>query len=90
MSKTKTSIYIDKELWERFKKYAKSKNIEVSKLLEEIISESMLEDEIVNILGELIEGEVVELDFEPIIPKNGIVSTLVRELRDERENSLSR
>ena len=32
MVKVKTGIYVDKELWERFRKYAMSKGVEVSKL----------------------------------------------------------
>jgi hypothetical protein len=30
-----------------------------------------------------------EIDFEPIKPKAGLVSVFVRDLRDERANSLS-
>lgn len=90
MGKAKTSIYVDRELWEKFKRYARSKGIEVSKLLEEMIREEMLEDELSDALGRLAAGELEELDFEPITPRGGLVSTLVRELRDERSNSLSR
>jgi len=39
VSRTKTSIYVDRELWERFRRYARSRGIEVSRLLEEIIRE---------------------------------------------------
>lgn len=90
VSRTKTSIYVDRELWERFRRYARSKGIEVSRLLEEMIREEMLEEELSNAIDELGVGELEELDFEPITPKGGLVSTLVRELRDERDNSLSR
>jgi len=90
LSKAKTSIYVDRELWEKFKRYAKSKGVEVSKLLEELMREAMIEEELVNGLMDLISDERNELDFDPISPKGGSVSVLVRELRDERENSLSR
>jgi len=50
----------------------------------------MLEDELSDAIDELDAGDLEELDFEPITPKGGLVSTLVRELRDERDNSLSR
>ncbi len=79
-----------KELWERFRKYARSKGIEVSRLLEEMLREEMLEEELSKAIDELDAGELEELDFEPITPKGGLVSTLVRELRDERDSNLSR
>ncbi len=88
MDRVKTSIYVDRELWDRFKIYAKNRGIEVSRLLEEVIREGMLQDELLSALDELVGGELVELDFEPVRPKGGLVSGLVRELRDERADSL--
>jgi len=85
--RVKTSIYIDRELWEKLKAYARSRNMEVSRLLEELVKEN-LDSEIVDILGELVGEGFVELDFEPVKAK-GLVSGLVREIRDERAAGLS-
>lgn len=90
MSKAKTSIYVDRELWEKFKRYAKSRGVEVSSLLEELMREAMIEEELINGIVDLINSEFKELDFDPIPPREGSVSVLVRELRDERENNLFR
>lgn len=90
MAKVKTSIYIDKDLWERFKKYALRKGVEVSSLLEDIIEEGMSEEVLDNMLLELAGVKDYELDFEPIEPRKGSVSELVRALRSERNNSLLR
>ncbi len=90
MAKVKTSIYIDRELWEKFKKLAMKRGVKVSKLLEELIRRELLDelfDELIdkmNIAGEL------EIDFEPIEPRGGMVSDLMRVMRDERDNNLSR
>jgi len=87
--KVKTSIYVDKDLWERFKKYASKKGVEISELLEEIIREEMFEDDIGNILTELTDIDAYEIDFEPIEVK-GDISKFIRVLRDERYNNISR
>jgi len=87
--KVKTSIYVDKDLWERFKKYASKKGVEISELLEEIIREEMFEDDINNILTELTDIDAYEIDFEPIEVK-GDISKFIRVLRDERYNNISR
>jgi predicted DNA-binding ribbon-helix-helix protein len=86
----KTSVYVDRELWGKLKDYARRRNIEVSKLIEELIKEGLIEDDLVEILGELVGEEYVELDFEPV--KIGVekISPIVREMRDERSNKLSR
>ena len=89
VSRVKTSIYIDRELWEKFKRYVRSRGLEVSRFLEELIREGMLEDDLSDALSELIREESAELDFEPVKPRGGLVSGLVRELRDERADSLS-
>ncbi len=86
--RVKTSIYIDGELWERLKERARSRSVEISRYLEDLIREE-LDSEIVDALGELIDEEVIELDFEPV-RAGGTVSDLVREMRDERGSSLSR
>ena len=90
MVKVKTSIYIDKDLWERFKKYALRKGVEVSNLLENIIEEEMTEEALDKVLLELAKVEDYEIDFEPIEPKKGSVSELIRAMRNGRSSSLLR
>ncbi|MEM1587067.1 MAG: hypothetical protein QXX99_08345 [Candidatus Bathyarchaeia archaeon] len=46
-----------------------------------------IEKELLEIGGDL---SYIEIDFEPVKPIEGLVSTLIRDLRDERENSLFR
>lgn len=86
-SKVKSSVYIDGEIWRRFKKYAAEQEREVSVLLEELMREELMLN-LQAVLEELAEQGEIELDFEPVKPITGLVSTLVREMRDER-NSLS-
>lgn len=88
MVKVKTSIYVDRDLWEEFKRHARSKGFEASRLLEEIMREEILEDRLATIVGELGSLDSDELDFEPIKPRGGTVSSLVRKMRDERSNSI--
>jgi len=88
MTRKKTSIYVDKEVWEEFKRYAVAKGADVSSLLEEIIKEELLsyfDDALSSIAG----PEDYQINFEPIEPR-GAVSILIREMRDERACSLSR
>jgi hypothetical protein len=82
----KTSVYVDGELWERFKRYAAARGVEVSSLLEELMREE-LGDYLDEALGELAGSGGYELDFEPVEPR-GPVSPVVREMRDERERGL--
>ena len=88
MGKIKTSIYIDAELWWELKKDAAEEKKDLSKLLEEIISEELLlgvEDS----LREMIREFEEKIEFEPVVAK-GSVSELVRAIRDEREDSILR
>ncbi|BES82352.1 hypothetical protein [Pyrodictium abyssi] len=85
-----TSIYVDRDLWKRFRDYARRKGIEASRLLEELMLEAMLEEEVLRALEALEEKPLLELDFEPVEPRGGTVSELVRETRDEQANSISR
>ncbi len=71
----------------KFKKKALSKGKEVSRYLEEVIEEELLKN-LEKELNQQVEGENYELDFEPI-EVGEIMSDLVREMRDERRNSLS-
>jgi len=82
----KTSVYVDEELWERFKKHAAAEGVEVSSLLEELMKDE-LGDYLYEALSELIGSESYEIDFEPVEPK-GSVSPIVREMRDERERRI--
>ncbi|MCE4621019.1 MAG: ribbon-helix-helix domain-containing protein [Desulfurococcales archaeon] len=91
MAKTKTSIYIDKELWEKFKRLAAMRGVEVSRLLEEMISEQLLDEYLSQALLELAGSNDYEIDFEPVKPRSGYnVSELVRRMRDERADRISR
>ena len=86
--KVKTSIYIDKGLWEKFKKYASKKGLEASRLLEELIRDEIIDDALESILLDLASSENYEIDFEPIRTREGGVSELIRVMRDERSSSL--
>ena len=87
----KTSIYVDRELWDRFKKYALSKGMGASRLLEELMVDEMVEEAIGNVLLGLTGSKSYEeVDFKPIKPRKGIASELVRVMRDEGINCISR
>lgn len=82
----KISVYVDVELWERFKKHAVERGVGASRLLEELIREE-LGDYVDEALGALAGSDSYELGFDPVEPK-GPVSLFVRETRDERERGL--
>ncbi len=87
----KTSIYIDRELWRRFREYVRRKGVEISEFLELVIEDAMLEESVASELGELAgEDAVDEIDFEPVETEAGSVSDLVRVMRDERARNLPR
>ena len=89
--RVKTSIYIDRELWRRFREYVRRKGYEVSDYLESVIEDAMFEDALIRDLDDLIDKDSVEeIDFEPVVPERGSVSELVRVMRDERAHNLSR
>ncbi|MGC8987864.1 hypothetical protein [Infirmifilum sp.] len=58
-------------------------NDKVSKLLEEVIRNEMIDDALSDALSELSGGEDYVLDFEPVEPKEGLVSKLVGILRSK-------
>ncbi len=87
MVKVKTSIYIDKEVWEKFKMYAAREGVEISSLLEEIIMNEVVDPFLDKALLEAAGSEDYVLDFEPVEAK-GTVSELVRAVRDERAKDL--
>ncbi len=88
MVKVKTSIYVDKDLWEKFKKHALRKGVEVSSLLEDLIEEEMVEETLDKVILELAGSEDYELDFEPAKPMKGTISELVRLMRNGRNSLL--
>jgi len=86
--KVKTSIYADKELWEKYKLSLARKGLEVSQALEELIREELVEDFLDEALKGVDEDKAIEINFEPVEPKDGLVSIFVRSMRDERAGSL--
>jgi len=88
--KVKTSIYVDKELWERFKRYAVERGMEASSLLEDMVRDEMIGETLDTVLLNMAGSENYEIDFEPVKPKGGLVSELIRVMRDERADSISR
>jgi len=88
--KVKTSIYVDRELWERFKKYALRKGVEVSKLLEDMVRDEMIEEILDEALLSMVGSEDYEIDFKPIKPREGLVSELIRVAREERASDIPR
>ncbi len=89
MVRRKTSIYVDRELWERFKLHALRRGLDVSVLLEDVMRDAMVDEVLDSALSELAGTENYELDFEPVRPE-GVVSELVRVVRDERSGGISR
>ena len=82
MVKVKTSIYIDRDLWSSFKEYASKSGVEVGKMLEELIKDSLIEAEL--------DKTLAKIDFNPVEPIGGPISDLVRVMRDERADRVSR
>ncbi|MEM1598508.1 MAG: ribbon-helix-helix domain-containing protein [Pyrobaculum sp.] len=80
--KVKTTVYIDEELWQKVKEAAASMGLSVSEYLEKVLTENLIEAD----LFEVVEGELppgpIDLGEE--------VSHLIRQLRDERADRLSR
>jgi len=70
--KVKTSIYTDKELWERYKSSAAKRGLEVSQALEEVCAEELVEDLLDEALREMGEAENYEIDFKPFNRKRGL------------------
>jgi len=87
--KVKTSIYVDKELWEKYKLSLAKNRLEVSQALEELIREELVEDFLYEALEGMDEAKASEIDFEPVKPEDGLVSIFVRSMKDERIGNLS-
>ncbi|MCD6325169.1 CopG family transcriptional regulator [Candidatus Bathyarchaeota archaeon] len=88
MVKVKTSVYVDRDLWSSFKEYASKSGFEVSRMLEELIKNALIEKELDKAVAEI--RDSYEIDFDPVEARGEPVSRLVRVMRDERANSLFR
>ncbi|HLH45451.1 MAG TPA: hypothetical protein VKV31_01670 [bacterium] len=86
MRRFKTSVYVDRELWERFKMTFRSRGL--TRVLEEALEEKLLEESLEGVLPPLDNTWSVEVNFEPVTPKKS-VSGLVKVGRRRREKSLS-
>ncbi|WP_456321288.1 ribbon-helix-helix protein, CopG family [Palaeococcus sp. (in: euryarchaeotes)] len=84
MGKVKTSVYIDEELWKEFKELARRERNEVSKLLEEALMNYLIGD----VLGE-IDDSNIPIWFDPLKVKGEKSENILREMRYEREKSIS-
>ena len=85
MVKIKTSVYVDGDVWARFKEHAVRMGRDVSSLLEDLMRDEVAVQVLEDSLLELTGGEsCYEIDFEPIKPREGLVSELIRVMRDER------
>ncbi|MCC6054152.1 MAG: hypothetical protein LM589_02395 [Thermosphaera sp.] len=85
IDRVKTTIVIDRKLWNRFKARLLEKGVEeVSRAIEEVIREELSEDYIADAIRELL-GTTPPIEVKPIKP---LVETsagrVVRELRNER------
>ena len=69
---------MDRDLWSSFKEYASKSGVEVGKMLEELIRDSLIEAEL--------DKALVKMDFNLVEP----ISTLVRIMRDERADRVFR
>jgi len=86
VGKVKTSIYADKELWEKYKSSLARRGLEISQALEDLIKDELVEELLDEAVKDIENTEDYEIDFEPVKPKKGLVSTLVRTMRDERSS----
>jgi hypothetical protein len=85
VDRVKTTIVIDRELWNKFKVRLLEEGVEeVSRAIEEVIREELSEDYIADAIRELL-GVIPPIEVKPIKP---LVETnagrVVRELRNER------
>jgi len=87
--KVKTSIYVDKELWEKFKLQASKRGTEIARMLEDMIRDEMVDSFLNQMIADTGESEDYKIESEPVEPEKGLVSELVRDMRDERDNSVS-
>ncbi len=86
-SKIKTSILIDKDVWERFKEKVLSERSlkELSKAVEEAIMEELVEVIVLEEIERALSRENIPLSIEPIRPRiKTRAEKIVREMRDLR------
>ncbi len=86
-SKIKTSILIDKDVWERFKEKVLSERSlkELSKAVEEAIMEELVEVIVLEEIEQVLPRESIPLSIEPVRPRiKTHAEKIVREMRDSR------
>ncbi len=86
-SKIKTSILIDKEIWEKFREKVVSERSlrELSKAVEEAIMEELVELLVLEEIEESLSGVKIPPSIEPVRPKvKTQAEEVVREMRDSR------
>jgi hypothetical protein len=88
MVRRKTSIYIDDRIWKEFEEYAVLRELNVSDAIEDVLNGEMLKG-FEEAIGELTGPEDYQLDFKLVKPREP-VSTLIREMRNERAENISR
>jgi hypothetical protein len=84
MARMKTRIYVDRELWTRFREYAIKSGVKASRLLEDLMEDEASELILADASEEKAGREDYEMDFEPIEPKETTISELIRTMKDER------
>ena len=86
-SKIKTSIVVDKDLWEKFReKVASEQGLrQLSRAVEEALKEELVELIVLDEIEKSLSGRIVPLSMSPIKPRvKSRAEEVVRELRDSR------
>jgi hypothetical protein len=85
VNRIKTTIVIDRELWSKFKAKLLEEGVEeVSRVIEEVVKEELLEDYVVEAIRELLDTEP-PLEVKPVKPLvETNASRVVRKLRNKR------
>lgn len=87
--RVKTSINIDGRLWRRLKERAAREGVDLSDFLERLIRESLPEESLSDLMGEDLIGYHEPIDLEPV-DLGTDSAKIIREMRDERADKLSR
>jgi len=85
--KVKTSIVVDRELWERFReRVGRERGLRaLSQAVEEALEDVACEDLLINSLKEILDSEEQSLSVTPVRPKVATdAGKAVRELRESR------
>jgi predicted DNA-binding protein len=89
--RTKTSIYVDESVWQRFREYSAKTGKTAADILEEMMKERMLNEVLEEALGKMGVMENYQIEFSPVESVGvGTVSGLVRSMRDGGEGSIPR